>query len=69
MKEPTPDQIKDLIINGILYCKYHIDNGILFIKIINQLSEYTIEVTEQFCYNVISSIEAKELNGMAYLNI
>ncbi len=55
--------MKTITINGIEYCKYQIDNDIIFLN----CGKYSKEEAVLIC--IIQMVEQKLFKGAAYLNL
>lgn len=66
MKKP---EIKELVINNIVYAKYSIDGGTLYLKVLKKIIANNAVASEDMIARIISSIERKKFSYMAYLNI
>lgn len=62
-------EIKELVINNIVYAKYSIDGGTLYLKVIKKIVNNHALASEDIIAKIISSIERKKFSYMAYLNI
>jgi hypothetical protein len=69
MKDPRPEDIKELTINGVLYAKYHMDGDVLFFKHIKNIIPDNDKDSEDCATSIIGLIEQREFTSLAFLNI
>jgi len=72
MKDPKPEEIKELKINETIVCKYCMDKfsggDILFIKILKTFNQKECDL-ENFYTAIIELVEGKTFAMISYLNI
>jgi len=69
MKDPRPEDIKELTINGVLYAKYEPSGDILFLKMIENIIPDHARESEDCVIALIGLLERKEFTSCAYLNV
>lgn len=60
---------KELIINGVLYAHYLIENSWMYLKVRKNIIKDDKKKSETFLFDLISLIERKKVSYVAYLNI
>lgn len=67
--EDNVENIKELNINGVVYAKYLIENGIIFINVTKDIIEGNKKESEEFLILLISKLEDEPFSSAGYLNL
>ncbi len=71
MKDPRPEEIKELTINGVLYAKYDVDKEkeMLFLKTVKNIIPDHDKESEDCIIALIGILEQTDFASCGYLNI
>lgn len=62
-------KMKVLKINGVVFAKYEVKHGMLFLQVITPMHETDNAESEDMIVRIIQVVEKCEFGGVGYLNI